>query len=61
MIELVGCLIMVCMMMLLGMMRMVILVLELGHLHGKSLMSLRAVQHGGMLSLVSLAVHVVGI
>ena len=64
MVKLVGRLTvvsMVSMMMLLGMVGMMVLMLELWHLHCKPLVSLSSIQHGGMLSLVSLAVHAVGI
>jgi hypothetical protein len=46
--------------MLLSMMRMVILVLEFRHLHHKSLMGLAAIHHG-VLALVALTIHRVGI
>lgn len=60
MVELVIRLIVVSvMMLLLCMVRMVVLVLKLGHLHRKSLVGLATIQHGRMLGLMALAVHVV--
>jgi hypothetical protein len=60
MVELMGGLIMKLLLrLLLSMMGVVILVLELGHLHRKPLMRLSSIQHGGMLSLVALAIHAV--
>lgn len=57
MVELMSRLVVVSVMMLLCMVRVVVLMLKLGHLHCKSLMGLATIQHGRMLSLVALAVH----
>lgn len=59
MVELMSGLVVVSVMMLLCMVRVVVLMLKLGHLHCKSLMGLATIQHGRMLSLVALAVHAV--
>lgn len=59
MAKLMSSLVVMSVMVLLGMVRMVVLMLKLGHLHRKPLMGLAAIQHGGMLSLVALAVHAV--